>query len=214
MESYAKSGTKSNQMSMPMKCYRLWTNWASDFNLMFADYSALSARGSSIVPFFCSLKHMDKQVIPSLPIVRDVVWVGVGSIEHGIQRMIVKQELFDGKHMGCLEIDGNLIGWLAHQHHCLLLTTCIDDEEQFVMIHLRGHTPVPLCCAVEECILVDDHIQNMLDFARGKLRSPQGITWVCSKNERSVSIEGPHRHCVHLCSLMLREFGELHEDVI
>src|SRR6266487_4624541 len=166
MESYAKSGTKSNQMSMPMKCYRLWTNWASDFNLMFADYSALSARGSSIVPFFCSLKHMDKQVIPSLPIVRDVVWVGVGSIEHGIQRMIVKQEL----------IDGNLIGWLAHQHHCLLLTTCIDGEEQFVIIPLWGHTPVSLCDAVKECILVDDHIQNTEDFARGKVRSPQGIT--------------------------------------
>src|SRR6266849_7538445 len=119
-----------------------------------------------------------------------------------MQRIIVKQELFDGKHMGCLDIDGSRIGWLAHQHQFLLLTMCIDDEEQFVIIPipLRGHSPVSLCCAAEECILGDDHIQNMLDFARGKLRSPQGITWVCSKNERSVSIEGPHRHRVHLYS--------------
>ena len=61
-------------------------------------------------PFFCSLKHMSKQAIPLLPIVRDAVWVGVGSIEHGMQRMIVNQELFDGKNMGCLDIDGNFIG--------------------------------------------------------------------------------------------------------
>src|SRR5216684_1813893 len=159
---------------------------------------------------------MGKQAIPSLPIVRVAVWVEVGSREHGMQRMIVKQELFDGKHMGGLEIDGNLTGWLAQQQHLLLLTMCSDDEEQFIIIPipLRGHSPVSLCCAVEEGILGDDHIQNMLDVARGKLRSPQGITWVCSKNERSISIEGPHRHCVHLCSRMLREFGQLHQDVI
>src|ERR671925_218906 len=108
-----------------------------------------------MVSFLCSLKHMDKQAIPSLLIVRDPVWVGVGGKEHGMQRMIAKQELFDGKHMGCLGIDGNL---------------------------------------------VDDHIQNMLDFAGGKLRSPLVIIWVCSKNEDSISIEGPHRHGVHLCS--------------
>jgi hypothetical protein len=77
----------------------------------------------------CSLKHMGKQAIPSLSIVRVAVWVGVGGREHGMQRMIVKQELFDGKHMGGLDIDGNLIGWLAHQDHFLLLTIGIDDEE-------------------------------------------------------------------------------------
>src|SRR5207245_1633447 len=100
------------------------------------------------------------------------------------------------------------------QHHFLLLTIHIDGEEQFVIIALRGDTPVSLCCAVEECIVVDDHIQNMLDFARGKLRSPQVITWVCSKNERSISIEGPYRHCVHICFSKLRELGELHKDVV
>src|SRR5713226_2762924 len=109
-----------------------------------------------MVSFFCSLKHMGKQGILSLLIVRVAVWVGVEGIEHGMQRMIVKQELFDGKHMGRLDIDGNLIGWLAHQGHFLLLTICINDEEQLVSIPLRGHTPVLLCYAVGECILVDD----------------------------------------------------------
>src|SRR2546425_1259173 len=115
--------------------------------------------------------------------------------------------------MSCLDIDGTPTGWLAHQHHFLLLTICIDDEEQFVIITLRGDSPVSLFCVVEEFVLVDDHIQNMLDFVRGKPRSPQVITWVYSKNERSVSIEGPLRHIVHLCSSKLRKFGELHEDM-
>src|SRR2546421_2097500 len=53
----------------------------------------------------------------------------------------------------------------------------------------------------------------MLDFARGKLRSPQVIIRVCSKNERSVSIESPLRFCICLCVSMLRECGELHDDV-
>src|SRR5260370_1093706 len=78
--------------------------------------------------------------------------------------MIGKQELFDGKNMGCLDINGNLIGYLAHQRHFLLLTIRIDSEKQLVIIPSRGDTPISLSCAVEEGILVDNHIQNMLDL--------------------------------------------------
>lgn len=92
--------------------YRMRLHFGSSAKI----YEKISCLGGGVQiflennPFFCSLKHMSKQAIPLLPIVRDAVWVGVGSIEHGMQRMIVKQELFDGKNMGRLDIDGNFIG--------------------------------------------------------------------------------------------------------
>ncbi len=131
-----------------------------------------------------------------------------------MQGVIGKQELLDSKHMRCLDIDDTPGGWLAHQRHLLLLTIGIDGEQQFVFIITpRDNSGVALLCGSEEFVLGDDYLQNMLDIAWGKLRSPQGITRVCLKNERSVSIKGPLRHDVPLCSRTPRGYGELHEDV-
>ena len=141
------------------------------------------------------------------------VGIGVGGIKHSIQGMIGKQESFDGKYMRCLGIDGIFRGWPARQSHFLLLTICIDREEQLVLITPVDDSAKSLFRGGEELVLVDDHIQKRLDCARGKVRSPQVITWVCSKNQRSVAVEGPLLLYVHLCLSKLRKFGELHENM-
>ena len=105
--------------------------------------------------------------------------------------MISKQELLDSQDTESLEIAGHRVDWLAHQQHLLLYAIDIDSEQLLVIITVRDDTSVLLLGAAEEGILVDDHIQNVLDLVRHELCSPEGVTWICFKNERAVSIERP-----------------------